>query len=282
MSLETLLEPFRFSFMLRAFVGTGIVAVMAAVVGTFVVLKGLAFMGDAIAHTAFTGSAVALLLGVNLYAGAMAFAVLTAVGVVVLARVSRVKNDTALAILFTGLFAIGVLVLSAMPGFSRRSQQLALRFGHGHSILRAVHYCRNGCSDYLACVGILFQVCHGGVRSRRGIGAGFPVVFVQMVLLISVAACDCHLHSGCGCGAGCSASDYSRSCRLPHYAAYCSPDVHGGGHWPSIGSHGFVYILLSCSSTGCYSSGGCHQYLCRSLAGDEGTRLGTEEEEEEQ
>ena len=52
MNLETLLEPFRFSFMIRAFLGTGIVAVIAAIVGTFVVLKGLAFMGDATAHTA--------------------------------------------------------------------------------------------------------------------------------------------------------------------------------------------------------------------------------------
>ncbi len=188
MSLETLLEPFRFSFMLRAFVGTGIVAVMAAVVGTFVVLKGLAFMGDAIAHTAFTGSAVALLLGVNLYAGAMAFAVLTAVGVVVLARVSRVKNDTALAILFTGLFAIGVLVLSAMPGFAGDLNSLLL--GSVMAIQSYELYIIAGTAAAIILLVWAFfsrfvMVAFDPVGAEA---AGFPVVFVQMVLLISVAA----------------------------------------------------------------------------------------------
>ena len=110
--IELLLEPFQYGFFVRAFVGTGLVAVIAAAVGTFVVLKRLAFLGDAISHTAFTGIAAALLLGISIYAGALVFAVLTALGVVFLTRTSRLHDDTALAILFTGVFALGVVLLS--------------------------------------------------------------------------------------------------------------------------------------------------------------------------
>ena len=62
--------------------GVGLVAVVAAAIGTFVVLKGLAFMGDAIAHTAFTGIAVGLLLGISIHVSALLFALVTSLGVV--------------------------------------------------------------------------------------------------------------------------------------------------------------------------------------------------------
>ena len=117
MNLELILEPFQYAFMVRAFVGVGLIAVVAAVIGTFVVLKGLAFMGDAIAHTAFTGIALGLLLGIGIHLSALFFALLTALGVVLLTRVSNVRNDTALAILFTGVFALGIVLLSTNPGF---------------------------------------------------------------------------------------------------------------------------------------------------------------------
>lgn len=118
MIIDWLVEPFAFTFMTRAFWGTTLIALLAAVVGTFIVLKGLAFIGDAIAHTSFSGLALALFLGINIYLGAFALAMLTALGVVLLTRVGKVKNDTALAILFTGAFAFGVILMSTMPNFA--------------------------------------------------------------------------------------------------------------------------------------------------------------------
>lgn len=187
MNLETLLEPFRFSFMIRAFLGTGIVAVIAAIVGTFVVLKGLAFMGDAIAHTAFTGSAVALLLGINLYAGAMVFALMTALGVVLLTRVSRVKNDTALAILFTGFFAAGVIVLSMMPGFAGDLNSLLL--GSVMAIQVGEVYLIAGTALVIVLLMLAFfpRFVMVSFDPLGAEAAGFPVALVQSILLISVA-----------------------------------------------------------------------------------------------
>jgi len=117
MSIEWLLEPFQYGFMARAFLGTSLIAVLAAVVGVFIVLKGLAFIGDAVAHVSFTGIALALLLGWQPHLGALLLASATAVGITLLNRTARVRHDTALAILFTGAFAAGVIILTRMPSY---------------------------------------------------------------------------------------------------------------------------------------------------------------------
>jgi len=104
--------------MTRAFVGVSLIAVLAGVVGAFVMLKGLAFIGDAIAHAAFGGLVAAMLLGVPLHLGALAFALLTAAGLTALSRKTGLRADTSLAILFTGTFALGVLGLATRPNFA--------------------------------------------------------------------------------------------------------------------------------------------------------------------
>lgn len=116
--VEFFAEPFQFSFMTRAFVGVSLIAVLAGVVGAFVMLKGLAFIGDAIAHASFGGLVAAMLLGVPLHLGALLFALLTAAGLTVLGRKTGLRADTSLAILFTGAFALGVLGLAARPNFA--------------------------------------------------------------------------------------------------------------------------------------------------------------------
>ena len=187
MSIDLLLEPFQYSFMIRAFVGTGLVAVVAAAIGTFVVLKGLAFMGDAISHTAFTGIALALILGISVYVGALFFALLTALGVVFLTRVSNVKNDTALAILFTGVFALGIVLLSGTPGFSGDLNSLLL--GSVMAIQAKEVYLLVAVALLLGSVLALFfqrfvLVSFDPVGAEA---AGFPVALTQSILLMVIA-----------------------------------------------------------------------------------------------
>lgn len=187
MSIDLLLEPFQYSFMIRAFLGTGLVAIVAAAVGSFVVLKGLAFMGDAIAHTSFTGIAVALILGISVYVGALFFAVLTALGVVFLTRISSVKNDTALAILFTGVFALGIALLAGTPGFGGDLNSLLL--GSVMAIQAKEVYLLASVAVFLGLVmAIFFQrfvlVSFDPVGAEA---AGFPVALVQSLLLMIIA-----------------------------------------------------------------------------------------------
>lgn len=117
-TIDLLLEPFQYGFMVRAFLGVSLIAVLCGVIGTFIMLKGLAFIGDAVAHAAFGGLVAAMLLGVPLQLGALTFGLGTAGLLTVLGRKTKLRADTSLAILFTGAFALGVLGLTTRPNFA--------------------------------------------------------------------------------------------------------------------------------------------------------------------
>lgn len=116
--LEFLAAPFEFAFMQRALVGGVLVGMICAMVGTYVVLRGLAFVGDALAHAAFPGVVIAYLLKGNIYLGAAIFALATALGIGLVSRRARMSYDTTIGILFAGAFALGVLLMSTIRGYT--------------------------------------------------------------------------------------------------------------------------------------------------------------------
>lgn len=116
--IDLLVAPFEFGFMQRAFVGGVLVGAICALVGTYVVLRGLAFVGDALAHAAFPGVVIAYLLKGNIYVGATIFALATALAIGLVSRRGRVSYDTAIGILFAGAFALGVLLMSTIHGYT--------------------------------------------------------------------------------------------------------------------------------------------------------------------
>jgi manganese/iron transport system permease protein len=90
---------------------------VCAVVGTYVVLRGIAFIGDAIAHAGFPGVVVAFMLGWPLYVGAAIAAVGTALSIGVVTRRAGIRQDTAIGVLFAGTFAFGVFLFSTIQGY---------------------------------------------------------------------------------------------------------------------------------------------------------------------
>lgn len=116
--IEFLVAPFEFGFMQRALLGGVLVAMICALVGTYVVLRGLAFVGDALAHAAFPGVVIAYLLKGNIYLGAGIFALATALGIGLVSRRARMSYDTTIGILFAGAFALGVLLMSTIRGYT--------------------------------------------------------------------------------------------------------------------------------------------------------------------
>ncbi len=122
-----LLDPFEPEFMQRA-LAAGLLAVVAAsVVGTWVVLRGLSFLGDALAHGVIPGLALAVLWGFNLTIGALASAAVMVGGVNLVNRRSRLGDDTGIGLLFVGMLALGVVVISKSRSFATDVQ--ALLFG---------------------------------------------------------------------------------------------------------------------------------------------------------
>lgn len=108
----TLLEPLHYQFFVRALLVGALLGVACGVLGCYVVLRGMAFAGDALAHAVLPGVVVAYLLGINLLIGAFAAGLLTALGISAISRTGRVRDDTAIGIAFTGAFALGIAILS--------------------------------------------------------------------------------------------------------------------------------------------------------------------------
>lgn len=113
-----LMDPLQYSFIVRALMAAVIVGIVCSVLGTYVVLRGMAFFGDALAHAILPGVVVAFLLGWPLAIGALLMGVLTAVGIGALSSRGVVKEDTAIGIIFAGTFALGVAMLSATGNYS--------------------------------------------------------------------------------------------------------------------------------------------------------------------
>ncbi len=116
--MERLVEPFHYAFMQRAFVTALLVGVLCSGMGTYVVLRRLSFIGDGIAHASFAGIVIAYLRGFDYYIGAGVVAVITALGIGFVHRRGRVALDTAIGVLFTGAFALGIFLMSRQHSYS--------------------------------------------------------------------------------------------------------------------------------------------------------------------
>ncbi len=116
--IEVLVQPLRYPFMVRGLLASLMVGTLCAVVGTYVVLRGMAFFGDALAHAILPGVALAYLLGANLFWGALAMGLVTALGIGYMSRRGRVKEDTAIGVIFAASFALGVALLSTVRSYS--------------------------------------------------------------------------------------------------------------------------------------------------------------------
>jgi manganese/iron transport system permease protein len=111
-------EPFQYVFMQRALLAVAMVSAVSAVIGAFVVLKGLAFIGDALAHASFAGVAVAFVLGGSIYLGAVVAAIATAMAIGYVGRRARISLDTAIGIIFVGAFALGIVIISRQSNYT--------------------------------------------------------------------------------------------------------------------------------------------------------------------
>jgi manganese/iron transport system permease protein len=115
--IAILTDPMAYGFMQRGLVAALLVGVVCAVMGTFVVLKGLAFIGDAVSHAAFPGLVIAYIIGAPLYIGGAVAAIATALAIGLVTRRSRLRFDTSVGVLFAGTFAFGVMMFSTIKGY---------------------------------------------------------------------------------------------------------------------------------------------------------------------
>ena len=116
--ISALLDPFAFAFMQRGLIASLIVGIICSLIGCFVVIRSMAFLGDAMAHAILPGIAIAYILGSSLISGALIAAVVIALGIGFLSKQAKIKEDTAIGILFTAALAVGIAIMSTIRTFA--------------------------------------------------------------------------------------------------------------------------------------------------------------------
>ncbi len=112
--IETLFQPFQFPFMQAAFAVAAIIAVPTALLSCFLVLKGWSLMGDAVSHAVLPGIVLAYVVGLPLIVGAFAAGMVCSMLTGYLQANSRVKQDTVMGVVFSGMFGLGILLFTAI------------------------------------------------------------------------------------------------------------------------------------------------------------------------
>lgn len=115
--IELITEPLAYAFFVRGVIAAAMVGLVCAVIGSYMVLRGLVFMGDAISHSAFPGVVVAYLLGWPLYLGGALAAVATSLAIGWVGRRGALRNDTTIGVMFASMFALGIALFSAIPNY---------------------------------------------------------------------------------------------------------------------------------------------------------------------
>jgi ABC-type Mn2+/Zn2+ transport system permease subunit len=112
-----IVEPLTYGFIVRGLLAGLLAGVACAMLSAFVVWRGMAFIGDALAHAILPGIVIAFVNGVSLFVGALVAALLTALGIGLLSRGRQLKEDTAVGVMFSGFFALGIMLLSRVASY---------------------------------------------------------------------------------------------------------------------------------------------------------------------
>ena len=186
--ISFLVEPWQYGFFQRALLEVSIVGVLCGLVGCFVVLRGLAFIGDALAHAVFPGVVLSYLAGQSILVGAFIFGGITALGIGALSRSRRVSEDSAIGIIFAAFFALGVVLISRQN--SIRANVASLLFGSvlGVSVADLI---ATGVIALVVVI-VLFLLMKEftlvAFDTTLATSLGYPVFRLDLVLLLLVSA----------------------------------------------------------------------------------------------
>ncbi|GAB2473997.1 anchored repeat-type ABC transporter permease subunit [Xylanimonas ulmi] len=183
--LTDLLNP-DLAFLPKALAVAVMSSIVCGVVGCYVVLRGMAFIGDTVAHAVFPGLAVAFVLSGNLVLGGAAAGVLTAVLIAVFSQNRRLKEDSVIGVFLVGSFALGIVVISRAPGYAGSLQQFLFGSitGVPTSDLIVVGVTSAAVLAVLACLRKELVTISLDRESARAMGV--PVFWLDLVLYVLV------------------------------------------------------------------------------------------------
>lgn len=185
--LDTITEPLQYAFMRRALIEVLIMGAVTGAIGTYVVVRGLSFMGDALSHAIFPGVVLAFMLERSIFIGAIVFGILTSLGIGVLSRSERVKEDSAIGVLFAGMFALGVVLISSEQNFTR--DLTSFLFGNvlGVSWNDIILSGAIGAAVIVALVLLHKEFLASSFDRTAAQAAGLPVFWLDLALLVLIS-----------------------------------------------------------------------------------------------
>lgn len=181
-------EPLSYPFMQRALIEIVVVGVLCGLVGCFVVLRGLAFIGDALSHAVFPGVVISYIAGQSILIGAFVFGGLTALGVGVVSRSRRVSEDSAIGVLFAAFFALGIVIISRQAGFKRDLGSLLFGSVLGVSKHDVIVTLVIGAVVLVVLFALLKEFTLVAFDATMARSLGYPVFALDLVLLLLVAS----------------------------------------------------------------------------------------------
>jgi ABC-type Mn2+/Zn2+ transport system permease subunit len=183
---DWLIDPLGFAFMQRALLAACLAALVCSVVGIFVVLKGMAFMGDAVAHSSLAGMSVAYLFGGNIFWGALAWAVPASLAITMISRRANLRLDAAIGIIFASGFAVGIIVMSRAANYT--ADLFGLLFGNVLAVTWPEVALIGGIAGaVLLVVAALYkELLYTSYDATMSAASGIPVRLIQYLLPLLV------------------------------------------------------------------------------------------------
>ncbi len=185
--MHWLTDPLQDQFMVRALIAAAFIGLTCSVIGVFVVLRNLSFIGDGLAHASFAGIVIAYLLKLNLYAGGLVVAVLTALGIGSVSRRSELSLDATIGVFFTAAFALGVLLMSRAHGYVSDLQDFLFGNILGVNRLDVVLVTALAAAVLLIVVAFYKELLFSSFDPVMAQASGLPTEFLYYLLLVLLA-----------------------------------------------------------------------------------------------
>jgi manganese/iron transport system permease protein len=181
--MHYLTDPLQFEFMRRALMAVALTGITCGPLGSYVVLRGLAFIGDALTHAVFPGIVVAFAIGRSILLGALVVGLATALGIATISRGGRVREDTAIGIVFAGMFALGVVLVSTLATY--QSDVADLLFGQILGVSPTDLYLAGGAAAVAvgATIALNKEFALIGFDRDMALAMRYPVFMLDLALL---------------------------------------------------------------------------------------------------
>jgi len=176
-------DPLQFEFMRRALMAVTLTGITCGLLGSYVVLRGLAFIGDALTHAVFPGIVIAFAIGRSILLGALVVGLATALGIATISRGGRVREDTAIGIVFAGMFALGVVLVSTLATY--QSDVADLLFGQILGVSSTDLYLAGGAAAVAvgATIALNKEFALIGFDRDMAVAMRYPVFMLDLALL---------------------------------------------------------------------------------------------------